>query len=179
VQVYGHAAWRGSHGQELITRAVVDKAVPAATAELERSKFAQRWQQASPRERDYLVALAEQSAAGGPPTGAAVAGRLGKPPTSLLSTATGSLPRGPWSPRQSTSVLSSPALAITSFAMRTTGQGEQTWLRSPSRRFIPPAPPPRSYAAATFEWAATPVCRVKRGVRKPSTPVGPMAPGVP
>jgi hypothetical protein len=91
VQVYGHAAWRGSHGQELITRAVVDKAVPAATAELERSKFAQRWQQASPRERDYLVALAEQSAAGGPPTGAAVAGRLGKPPTSLLSTATGSV----------------------------------------------------------------------------------------
>jgi hypothetical protein len=78
VQVYGHAAWRASHGQDLITKTVVDKAIPAATAELERSLFAQRWQQASPREREYLVALAEQSETGGPATGAAVAGRLGK-----------------------------------------------------------------------------------------------------
>ena len=68
---------RASHGQRLITKAAVDKAIPAATAELERSLFAQRWQQASPREREYVVALAELLAAGAA-TGAAVAGRLGK-----------------------------------------------------------------------------------------------------
>ena len=58
--------------------AAVDEAIPAATAQLERNLFAQRWEQASPREREYLVALAEQLAAGTLATGAAVADRLGR-----------------------------------------------------------------------------------------------------
>lgn len=77
VQLYGHAAWRASQGQTQITMAALDEAIPAAKATLERNLFAQRWEQASPRERQYLVALAEQMVAGGPATGAGVAERLG------------------------------------------------------------------------------------------------------
>ncbi len=77
VQLYGHAAWRRSQGQPVISAGAVDLAVPSAGAQLERNLYSQRWQRTPPRERQYLVALAETIAAGGDPTGAAVAERLG------------------------------------------------------------------------------------------------------
>jgi hypothetical protein len=77
VQLYGHAAWRRSQGQPVISAGAVDLAVPSAGAQLERNLYSQRWQRTPPREREYLVALAETIAAGGDPTGAAVAERLG------------------------------------------------------------------------------------------------------
>ncbi len=77
VQVFGHAAWRVSQGEQVISANAVGLAIPAATAQLERNLFAQRWEQASPRERQYLSALASQVAEGGDATGAAVARRLG------------------------------------------------------------------------------------------------------
>lgn len=77
VQVFGHAAWRASQGEPVISANAVGLAIPAATAQLERNLFAQRWEQASPRERQYLSALASQVAEGGDATGAAVARRLG------------------------------------------------------------------------------------------------------
>ena len=45
--------------------------------QLERGLYAQRWAQASPREQQYLLALASQQAEGQAMTGGAVARRLG------------------------------------------------------------------------------------------------------
>jgi hypothetical protein len=56
VQLYGHAAWRRSQGQPVISAGAVDLAVPSAGAQLERNLYSQRWQRTPPRERQYLVA---------------------------------------------------------------------------------------------------------------------------
>jgi hypothetical protein len=79
IQVYGHHVWRTSAGSDRITLAHARKAAPRAEADLERSLFTSRWEDASPRERDYLRALAELTEAGvlPSPTGGDVARRLG------------------------------------------------------------------------------------------------------
>ncbi len=78
VQFYGHAAWRASHGAPSITREAVRTAEDDAYRRLSATLFPQRLEQASPREREYLRAVAELLAEGQVPTGQAVAGRLGK-----------------------------------------------------------------------------------------------------
>lgn len=79
IQVYGHHVWRTSAGSNRITPAHAREAAPRAAADLERSLFTSRWEDASPREREYLRALAELTEAPGPgsPTGGDVARRLG------------------------------------------------------------------------------------------------------
>ncbi len=82
----------------------VDEAIPAAKAQLERNLFAQRWEQASPREREYLVVVAEQMAAGGPATGAGVAERLGMTTRALAQYRERLITKGRWWPRATASV---------------------------------------------------------------------------
>ena len=79
IQVYGHHVWRASAGADRITVAHARKAAPRAAADLERSLFTSRWEDSSPRERQYLRALAELTDAAdqGPPAGGDVARRLG------------------------------------------------------------------------------------------------------
>ena len=77
IQLAGHHAWRASHGHPEITRAHARAARPAIQAELE-TLFQGRWDDASPKERGYLRALAELTLEGDAPGGAAVAGRLGE-----------------------------------------------------------------------------------------------------
>ncbi len=79
IQVYGHHVWRASAGSNRITLVHARKAAPRAAADLERSLFTSRWEDASPRERAYLRALAELTEEGEPPspTGGDVARRLG------------------------------------------------------------------------------------------------------
>lgn len=85
IQVYGHHAWRMSTGSTRITLVHARKAAPLAEADLERSLFTSRWQGASPREQEYLVALADLTSShdgrGVRPTGGDVARRLGVPST--------------------------------------------------------------------------------------------------
>jgi hypothetical protein len=63
----------------------VESAISAGGAELERSLFAQRFEQASPREREYMLALASLMDEGRPATGASIASRLGKTTHQLAS----------------------------------------------------------------------------------------------
>ncbi|MHB8294734.1 MAG: AAA family ATPase [Acidimicrobiales bacterium] len=77
VQLYGHHAWRASQRRATIDLAAAERAVSTATGQLERGLFAQRWQQASPKEKEYLVAVAREAAAGNRVTGGDVARRLG------------------------------------------------------------------------------------------------------
>lgn len=79
IQVYGHHVWRESAGSARISPAHARKAAPLAAADLERSLFASRWEDASPRERQYLHALAEliMMRDSPPPAGGDVARRIG------------------------------------------------------------------------------------------------------
>lgn len=83
IQLYGHHAWRASSGKKRITLAAAREAARTASVQLERGLYAQRWAQASPREQQYLLALASQQAEGQPMTGGAVARRLGVTPAQL------------------------------------------------------------------------------------------------
>lgn len=83
IQLYGHHAWRASTGQQRITVAAAQQAARTASAQLDRGLYAQRWAQASPREQEYLLALAAQQAESQPMTGGAVARRLGVTPARL------------------------------------------------------------------------------------------------
>jgi hypothetical protein len=83
IQLYGHHAWRASAGQDRITVDAARRAARTGGAQLERGLYAQRWAQASPREQEYLIALASQHAEGQPITGGAVARRLNATPAQL------------------------------------------------------------------------------------------------
>jgi DNA-binding MarR family transcriptional regulator len=83
IQLYGHHAWRASAGQKRITLDAARQAAKTGGAQLERGLYAQRWAQASPREQQYLIALASQHAEGQAMTGGAVARRLGVTPAQL------------------------------------------------------------------------------------------------
>lgn len=77
IQVMGHHAWRASTGSPQIEAGHAATAVAAAERELSAGLYASRWQDASPKERDYLAAMATVMADEGVATGAAVAGALG------------------------------------------------------------------------------------------------------
>jgi type II secretory pathway predicted ATPase ExeA len=83
IQLYGHHAWRASAGQDRITLDAARQAARTGGAQLERGLYAQRWAQASPREQQYLLALASQHAEGQTMNGGAVARRLGATPAQL------------------------------------------------------------------------------------------------
>lgn len=85
IQLYGHHAWRASAGLQRITLDAARRAANTASVQLERGLYAQRWAQASGREREYLLALAAQQREGQPMTGGAVARRLGAAPAQLSS----------------------------------------------------------------------------------------------
>lgn len=78
VQVMGHHAWRCSTGAATITAAHAAHALPRADRDLTAGLYASRWEDASPKEREYLHAIAQLTlAGGGEPTGREVADRLG------------------------------------------------------------------------------------------------------
>lgn len=86
LQVAGHYAWRASTGSRSITTEHARRALPRIEADLEHL-FRGRWDDASPREREYLAALAEVSRGlpdGAPaPGGGEVARTLGVPTTKV------------------------------------------------------------------------------------------------
>jgi hypothetical protein len=84
IQVMGHHAWRASAGSEAITADHITQAVATAHQDLAAGLYAARWNDAAPREREYLRALAELTAAKHQVTGGDVAARLGQP-TSAVS----------------------------------------------------------------------------------------------
>lgn len=65
IQVAGHFVWRTSAGSDEITAAHAEQARPRIEADLEQL-FRSRWEDASPTERDYLVAMAHASTDGAP-----------------------------------------------------------------------------------------------------------------
>jgi hypothetical protein len=83
VQIYGREAWRQSQGAGTIDLAAVQRALPAGARRLDRTVHRDHWAQASPTERDYLVAVAELARDRAPFTGGDVAQRLRKPVTNL------------------------------------------------------------------------------------------------
>lgn len=82
IQVAGHFAWRASHGSRSITVEHARSAVPRIEADLAHL-FKARWDDASPREQDYLRAMAAVDGRGEIPKGGAVAAELGAPVTSV------------------------------------------------------------------------------------------------
>ena len=94
VQLYGHHAWRASAGEASITPTAVQSALPSAAHVLERNLYRQRWAQASPKEREYVTALAHLVSDGVPPTGAGVASFLGVTPKELSWVRQGLIDKG-------------------------------------------------------------------------------------
>ncbi|UMG92437.1 ATP-binding protein [Nocardioides sp. TF02-7] len=82
LQVAGHFAWRASHGSRSIGVDHARQAVPRIEADLAHL-FRSRWDDASPREQEYLQAMAAVAARGEVPKGGAVAAELGVPVTSV------------------------------------------------------------------------------------------------
>ena len=75
IQVAGHYAWRASSGSDAITLAHARQARPRIEGDLGQL-FTSRWEDASERERTYLLAVAEVARTR-TPTGGAVAQHLG------------------------------------------------------------------------------------------------------
>ena len=78
VQLYGHHAWRASSGAVRITLAHARRALDAARHELEDGLYVARWNDASPKEQEYLAAVAALIVRTGEATGPQVATALGK-----------------------------------------------------------------------------------------------------
>ena len=79
IQVLGHHAWRASRDTASIGVAAARAAATAAQHDLAAGLYAARWQDASPREREYLNALAQLLAHSDQVTGGDVARQLGQP----------------------------------------------------------------------------------------------------
>lgn len=88
VQLVGHHAWRASAGSASIDVGHVEPAIAAAQAELATGLYASRWQDASPREQEYLRHLADLAANHTRVTGAMVANSMSATTKAL------SVPRG-------------------------------------------------------------------------------------
>lgn len=82
IQVAGHFAWRASHGRREIDADHARGAVPRIEADLAQL-FKARWADASPKEQEYLRAMAAVAARGEVPKGGPVAAELGQPVTSV------------------------------------------------------------------------------------------------
>ena len=82
LQVAGHFAWRASHASPKITVEHARQAVPRVRADLEHL-FKGRWDDASPKEREYLQALANVGRRKPSPNGGDVAAELGVAVTSV------------------------------------------------------------------------------------------------
>jgi hypothetical protein len=78
IQLIGHHAWRASTGSTSIEKRHTAAAITAAQDELAGGLYAARWGDASPREKEYLRALARLCADRDQVTGAMVAGALGR-----------------------------------------------------------------------------------------------------
>ena len=78
IQVLGHHAWRASTGSSSIELRHARAAAAAAEADLAAGLYTSRWHGASPKEQQYLSALADLLAAGGSAGGADVARALGR-----------------------------------------------------------------------------------------------------
>jgi len=81
LQEYGRAAWDAAIGPASITQSDVLVAVTEGRAALDAGFFRGRWDRATPAEHDYLGAMAVDG--GGPSSSSEIAGRLGRPLTSL------------------------------------------------------------------------------------------------
>ena len=82
IQVAGHFAWRASHGEREIDVDHARAAVPRIEADLAQL-FKARWADASPKEQEYLRAMAAVDGRGEVPKGGPVAAQLGQPVTSV------------------------------------------------------------------------------------------------
>jgi hypothetical protein len=78
IQVLGHHAWRASSGSSSIEVRHARAAAVAAEADLAAGLYTSRWHGASPKEQEYLVALAHVVAGQGSAGGADVARALGR-----------------------------------------------------------------------------------------------------
>jgi hypothetical protein len=77
VQLFGHHAWRASAGAATITLEHARQGARAAEQALASSLYAGRWHDAAPKEKEYLLAVAQLAADTGETTGGAVAAHLG------------------------------------------------------------------------------------------------------
>ena len=78
IQLLGHHAWRQSGEDDEIDMRHVPAAIESADRELRAGLYESRWYDASPKERGYLLRIADLLASGHPADGAAVARALGK-----------------------------------------------------------------------------------------------------
>lgn len=77
LQLLGYHSWRASEGADRIEVTHADTGVAWGHRDMAAGLYTSRWNAASPREREYLAALALVTQSGDPATGAAVAELLG------------------------------------------------------------------------------------------------------
>ena len=77
IQLFGDESWKAAAGSSTVTLHHARTGARAAEALLTSGLYATRWAQASSREKQYLVAIAEETRQNGRATGASVAARLG------------------------------------------------------------------------------------------------------
>ncbi len=129
IQLYGHHAWRASAGKDRITLDAAREAIRTGGIQLERGLYAQRWAQASAREREYLHALAAQQIEGQPMTGGAVARRLGVEPAQLSQYRARLIKKGTVVAEGDT--LSFAVLGMAAYVLRTTTQAKHAGSANP------------------------------------------------
>ncbi len=75
----------GIPGKARIDLAAAQQAVETGNLRLAKNLYAQRWRQAAPRERDYLIAAAEEYTEHGTITSSAIAARMNAARTQQLA----------------------------------------------------------------------------------------------
>ena len=83
IQVFGHHAWRRSTGAKTITLPHVHDTIPTAQRDLAAGLYTSRWDDATPAEQSYLIALATVLHTAGNANGSTVAAELGKANTAV------------------------------------------------------------------------------------------------
>lgn len=83
IQVFGHHAWRASAGADVIGLEHARHATSAAQEDLASGLFAGRWHDASPKEREYLAAVAQRLEVEGEATHADIARFMQREPAKL------------------------------------------------------------------------------------------------
>lgn len=78
IQLYGQHAWRAATGSRTIGVEAAKTAVPRAERELERGLYEGRWAHTTPREQEYLTAVAQLKEEAALVNGSTVARRMGE-----------------------------------------------------------------------------------------------------
>ncbi len=141
IQLYGHHAWRRSHGEATITLTAATASLTDTRRELNDGLYAKRWTIASDSQRTYLQAIVAVIDDGITPTGATVAAKLGKSTPALSRVRQELIERGMLSVNHGALIFTVPGMAD---YIRTQAQAAGTAPRAALRNPTATRPPSRT-----------------------------------